>query len=196
MWLERTSVEQAWEGPSRDTFVRIMVYGQGRCDPDAPYYSHYAKRLTVAEALRAEGVDAVFAEDSIVVHSQDDDVLLRQLELAESCDAIIALQPPEPASGPPTLKLEIADISWSIFRCQFWLFYPQERGLASLDGFITRFPDGRILNYSSEQYARCEFIRDKALGIVDLIRLRKQQGQWPPDCGPSEAAIRFGLTSP
>lgn len=106
--MERARIAAAWVNPAAP--VSCLVYGQGVCEPEAPYYVHYQKRTVIRDFLRGLGVDAVFPEE--VLDEADADPLWAQLGLARERDFVVAIQPPEPQKGPPTLKMEVAEIFW------------------------------------------------------------------------------------
>jgi hypothetical protein len=156
-------------------------------EPGNEFYNDYRKRLELRDHLRSLGVDAVFPEE-IIQWDPDGDTLLDQLLAARQRDIVIALQPPDPAKGPPTLKFEIGDIIWQPdLWCRFYLLWPNPANYAVGDQIARRLGDNAF-HYEVARYEECTQIRDAATSIIENVQFGKAEGKWPPDCGPVPGA--------
>ena len=172
------AVKSVW--PEAAGTVSCLVYGLGSCGEDRPFFRHYAKRVAIRDFLRAIGVEANFPEE--LLDGSEPDTLWSELGLARERDFVVAIQPPEPERGPPTLKLEIADLFWQDdLRCRTWVFYPLDRPTAIFTQYAERF-DTRAIGLLPERYELCEDMRDRLLEVVRVIRTEKRAWRWPPVC--------------
>lgn len=169
--MNLTSVKSGWEEAIAG--VSCLVYGQGSCDEDKPYYRHFVKRLVIRDFLREIGVDAKFPEE--LLDGSEPDTLWSELDLARERDFVVAIQPPEPEKGPPTLKLEVADLFWQDdLRCRVWVFYPLDRPTAIFTQYAERFAE-KAIGFLPDRYDMCEDIRDLLANIVKVVRIAKDR---------------------
>ena len=87
-----------------------------------------------------------------LLDGSEPDTLWSELDLARERDFIVAIQPPEPEKGPPTLKLEVADPFWQDdLRCRVWVFYPLDRPTAIFTQYAERFAE-KAVGFLPERY--------------------------------------------
>ena len=175
-----------------------LVYGQGLSGPDKPYFRHYQTRIEIRDHLRSLGVDAALPEE--LLDGSEADTLWAELELARTRDFVVAVQPPEPEKGPPTLKLELADLFWQDdLRCRVWVVYPLDRPDEIFTQYAERFdsralglpPGGvRALRGHPRSAHQCGANDPPGQGI------RRMAAAMRPCRAPGAAAVNTTLRSP
>ena len=173
-WPHREAVDAALADiKSRSRTLNALVFGQGICLEDRPYFPDFQKRLDVAARIEEGGHTARLPETEVAPPSPGDrDFLKREVQLAKSYDICVALQPMNTVAGAPTLKLELADLAADPdTRTKVWLFRPDSYGYDAFEAVASRFVDSQVFAYRADIYQQCEEVRDMLDHVLDVAGL-------------------------
>jgi len=155
----------------QDVKVSCVVYGQGFCASDKPYFHNFEKRMAVVGWLAERSIEVLLPETELP-YPQAIDFLDQEIELARRVDFVVALQPTGTLFGAPTLRSELHDLSQHPeLRDKTWVFRPANERFATFDSVVSRLLPEQVLEYAPATYDACKEIRDKVSRIVEVFRL-------------------------